>query len=95
MAELHLCGMELNSLYGDVLFKILPALGAGDRYDVVALLQQPGKRDLPRFRLLSRRDLVYDFRRFHIGVVASASITWIAAPKITLRMFFCAFDFNG
>jgi hypothetical protein len=72
--HLHLRGIKLDGLGGHILLKIFPALGAGDRYDVVALLQQPGKRDLPALRAFSRRDLAYYFRRFHVGAVVRALV---------------------
>jgi hypothetical protein len=37
--HLYLCGIKLDGLGGHVLFKIFPALGAGDRHDVLALVQ--------------------------------------------------------
>src|SRR2546422_637421 len=36
--HLHLCGIKLDGRGGHILFQIVPALGAGDRHDEVALV---------------------------------------------------------
>jgi hypothetical protein len=66
-----------------------------DRHDVPALVQQPGKRDLPRLRVFNHRDIVYHPRRLHIGIVILALIAWIGTSKITFRILFRALDLAG
>ena len=77
---------------GDVLLEILPPLRAGDRHDVVALVQQPGERDLRRRRALPRRDLAHHRRRPHVGVEVLALVARIAAAEVALRILLGALD---
>src|SRR5216683_4798557 len=90
--HLHLCEIKLDALRGHILFKIFPAFGAGDRHDVVAFSQYPGKRDLPGLRMLGRGDLPHDSRRLHIGVVILTLIPRVDTSEITFRILFSAFD---
>jgi hypothetical protein len=46
--SLHLVRIELEVGGGHVLFEKFAALGARDWHDVVAFVEQPGERDLPR-----------------------------------------------
>ena len=74
-SALHLGRVEVHGRGGEVLFQIGPALGAGDRHDVVAFVQQPGERDLPGLGALApRRCRARSAAAAHIGVEVLALV---------------------
>src|SRR5439155_20607095 len=70
-----------------VFVQLLPSLAAGNRNDVLALVQQPGQRDLSRGDSPACGQLPHGRRSLHVGVEVLALVTRIAAAVVVLRIF--------
>src|SRR6266566_9083422 len=82
----HLFGAERKVCRADVFFEVLPSLGAGDRDDVRALVQQPGKRDLSRACPLLLSRLAHCRCRSHVRVEIFALVARIVMAIVALRI---------
>ncbi len=63
----HPCGVARND--GHFLLQIFSALSVKDRDNIIALVEQPGKRDLPGFRIEVFGDVARRPHSLHFGVV--------------------------
>src|SRR5271166_440964 len=91
----HFRGIEANRLGRDVLFEISPPLRPGNRDDVVALVQEPGERDLAGLRAFDRRDLADDPRGLDVGVEILALVARIDPAIIAFRIILRALCVAG
>ena len=84
--RLHVGGVEADGFGGDILLEIAAPLGPRNRRDIVALVQEPGERDLTWLDLLRGGDLTNDRRGALIGVEVLALVARIEPPVVALRI---------
>src|SRR5689334_11273226 len=66
---------------------MLALLSPWDRHNVVALMQQPGERDLSRRRRFAIRHLAHSRCGAHVCVEVLTLVTWVRVAIIFGRIF--------
>src|SRR4051794_16068944 len=91
----HPVRAERNGSGGDVLLQVLDALGTGDRYGVLPLVEEPGDRDLARLDAERPRHLPHRLRGPHVGVEILPLVTGVAAAEIAFGILLRPLDLAG
>ena len=80
---------------GNVLFQVLDALGAGDGYEVIALMEHPGDRELGRGDALLGRESLDPLDELQVVREVLLAEAGLAAAKVGFRQALQVADMTG